>query len=104
MTVAATTPVAAANNVPTSTTAAATPPLMGPRSIPMALRSRSARPDRSRMAPIKTKNGTANNVESDTAPNHRPGRTFSAPGSNVLVRSPMNENSRAVAANENATL
>ena len=82
--------------VPTTTTAAATPPRSGPMSIPMALSSRSARPDRSRTAPMRTNSGTASKVWSSSAFCHRPGSTFSVFGSKVPVRSPMNEKARAV--------
>ena len=104
MTVAATTPVAAASSVPTSTTAAATPPRSAPISIPTAFSSRSAMPDRSRIAPISTNSGTASSTGSLMNTNHFPGRVLSVAVLNAPVISPMNANAKAVAANENATL
>ncbi len=59
ITVAATTPVAAASIVPTTTTVRATPPRTGPISRPTAVSSRSAWPDFSKIAPMNTKNGIA---------------------------------------------
>ena len=63
ITVAATTPVAAARRVPTMTTATPMPPRRGPRTMPIVVSSRSARPDFSKTAPMNTKNGMARNVK-----------------------------------------
>ena len=65
ITVAATTPVAAASIVPTSTTVRAMPPRSGPISRPTAVNSRSACPDLSKIEPMNTKNGIANRFWSE---------------------------------------
>ncbi len=54
-TVAATTPVVAASNAPTKTTANAKPPRNRPNRMPMVSSKFSAIPDFSSMAPIKMK-------------------------------------------------
>ena len=104
ITVAATTPVAAASIVPTTITASATPPRRFPITSPIERNNRSATPDFSRIAPISTKNGTARSVWSDNVGNHRDGMRLIALGSNSPVRSPMNEKNNAVPAKQNATL
>jgi hypothetical protein len=62
MTAAATTPVVAANRAPTKITAMAKPPRTGPNTCPTVSSKSSAMPDRSRMMPMKVKNGIANKV------------------------------------------
>ena len=59
MTVAPTTPVEAASRAPTMITENASPPRNGPNSWPMVVSKASARPDFSRMRPMKMNNGTA---------------------------------------------
>lgn len=103
MTVAATTPVAAASNVPTKTTARANPPRMGPMSIPMVSRSISASPDFSNMAPMKTKKGMARRVKSDMLPNQRLGMRRSMLRSNAPKARPIAPKMMAVPAKEKAT-
>ena len=60
MTEADTTPVVAANIAPTKITAIAKPPRIGPNNCPIVSSKSSAIPLRSRIKPIKVKNGTAN--------------------------------------------
>ena len=61
-TVAPTIPVLAANNIPTNVTEIAKPPLNRPNMIAIDVNKFSAILDFSNIAPIKTNNGTANNV------------------------------------------
>ncbi len=104
ITVAATTPVAAASNVPTNTTATATPPRSGPISMPMVVSRRSASPDFSNTAPMNTKNGMAKNVRFDTeSENHFENSPLSTPASTDSVNHPSTKKRIAVPANENAT-
>jgi len=62
MTDAATTPVVAASSAPTSTAAKAKPPRTGPKSWPIVSSRSSAMRDRSRIRPMKVKNGIASSV------------------------------------------
>ena len=103
ITVAATTPVAAASIVPTTITAARLPRGDSPstaRSSAATARqrpiSRGSRPSVRRTAP--------RSVWSDNVGNHRDGMRLVALGSNSPVRSPMNEKSNAVPAKQNTTL
>ena len=59
---APTTPVAAASNAPTNTTARARPPRRPPNSFPMVVNRSSARRVRSSTVPMKTKKGTASST------------------------------------------
>ena len=61
-TVAPTMPVLAANSIPTKVTEIAKPTLNRPNSIAIALSKFSAIFERSSIAPIKIKSGTANKV------------------------------------------
>ena len=74
MTEAATTPVVAANMAPTKITAKARPPRIGPKSWPMVSSKSSAMPERSRIKPMKVKNGMANKVSFCMMPNMRSGK------------------------------
>ena len=69
-TVAPTTPVEAANNVPTKTTEMAKPPGSVPKSCAIVVNSSSAMRDRSSAIPISTNSGTASSV-STLPPNAR---------------------------------
>ena len=62
ITEAATTPVVAASMAPTTITAMATPPRMGPKSWPTVSSKSSAMPLLSNINPIKVKNGMASKV------------------------------------------
>ena len=74
VTVAAITPVVAANTVPTITTARARPPRRRPISRPMVSSSRSAMPDCSSMAPMNTNAGIASRVRLPMIPKIRWGK------------------------------
>ena len=60
---APTTPVVAAKRAPTNTTEMARPPRTRPNKRPIVSSSSSARPDFSRITPIKINKGTANSVK-----------------------------------------
>ena len=74
ITAAATTPVVAANKAPTSTTATAKPPRTGPNTCATVSSSSSAIRLRSRIIPMRVKNGMANKVSLDMMPNTRSGK------------------------------
>ena len=74
ITAAATTPVVAANKAPTKMTAMATPPRTGPKTWPTVSSRSSAMPERSRMMPMKVKNGIANSVSFCMIPKIRKGK------------------------------
>ncbi len=104
ITVAATTPVAAASRVPTNTTAMATPPRNGPRITPIVVSRRSASPDFSKIAPMNTKNGIASSVKlAALSANQRLNSPFSCCGSMSPCAHPIRKNAVAVPANVNAT-
>ncbi len=74
ITLAATVPVIAPRIAPTMMTAKPRPPGMAPKSCPMPSSRSSARPQRSRIAPISVKNGIASSNSLDMIPNRRSGR------------------------------
>ena len=76
MTAAATTPVVAANKAPTRITAMATPPRTGPNTWPTVSSRSSAMPLRSRMMPMKVKNGMASSVSFCMMPKMRSGSAW----------------------------
>ncbi len=104
MTVAATTPVAAARRVPTKITATPIPPRRGPMSIPILVRRRCASPDFSNTAPMNTKNGIARKVKLATvSANHLLNRRFIPERRRSPVRRPRAKKTMAVPAKEKAT-
>ncbi len=100
---AATTPVVAASSAPTNTTAYATPPRTRPKSWPMVSSRSSAMPLRSRISPMKVKNGIASSVELAMMPSTRSGSAWSSSGPSAPCRMPMIANSSPLAASEKAT-
>ena len=74
ITEAATTPVVAASKAPTKMTAYARPPRTGPKSWPMVSNKSSAIPERSRIRPMKVKNGIASKVSFDITPYNLSGK------------------------------
>ena len=74
ITEAATTPVVAASSAPTKITAMARPPRKGPNNWPMVSSKSSAMPLRSRISPMRVKNGMANSVSFCMMPNRRRGK------------------------------
>ena len=69
ITEAATVPVMAPRMAPTKITAYDMPPRTGPNSWPMESSRSSARPQRSKIAPMKVKKGIASNRSLETMPN-----------------------------------
>ena len=103
ITVAATTPVVAASKVPTNTTARANPPRNGPSRIPIVSSKSSAKPDFSKIAPKKTKDGIASKVKLPIVPNQLFGNNKSRLGSKAPTIQPINPNTSPVPAKEKAT-
>jgi hypothetical protein len=110
MTEAATTPVVAASSAPTKTTAKASPPRTGPNSCPTVSSRSSAMPERSRISPMKVKNGTAKSVSFDMMPNRRFGSAWRSgqdsvisPLENGASSTPMTKNRSPLAASAKAT-
>ena len=73
MTEAATVPVMAPSTAPTRITAYARPPRAGPNNCPNPSSKSSARPQRSKIAPMKVKNGIASSSSFDMMPKTRSG-------------------------------
>jgi TRAP-type mannitol/chloroaromatic compound transport system permease large subunit len=71
---AATTRVVAASSAPTRITAMARPPRSGPKTWPTVSSKSSAMPERSRMMPMKVKNGIASSVSFCMMPKMRSGK------------------------------
>ena len=103
ITEAATTPVVAASMAPTRITAKARPPRIGPKSWPMVSSKSSAMPDRSRISPIRVKNGIASKVSFCMMPKMRSGRLCRKAGLMVPSSIPTKPKNRPQAASENAT-
>ena len=110
MTEAATTPVVAARSAPTKMTAKARPPRTGPKSWPIVSRRSSAMPDRSRIRPMKVKNGMARSVSLLSTPKKRSGRAPRSGQERVIwppeigaSSTPMTKNRRPLAASAKAT-
>ena len=110
MTEAATTPVVAASRAPTKITAKARPPRTGPKSCPIVSSRSSAIPDRSRISPMKVKNGIASSTSLDIVPKTRSGRAPRSGHERLIVSgaygassTARKKNSRPFAASENAT-
>ena len=103
MTDAATTPVVAASIAPTMITANASPPRTGPNSWPMVSSRSSAMPERSRIRPMKVKNGIASSVSFCMIPKMRSGKACINEAGSMPISTPMNPNSRPQAASENDT-
>ncbi len=80
ITEADTTPVVAASMAPTRMTAIARPPRSGPNSWPTVSSRSSAMPERSRISPMKVKNGTASRDSLPITPNTRCGRAWNSAG------------------------
>ena len=80
ITEAATTPVVAASSAPTKMTANARPPRSGPNSCPIVSSRSSAMPLRSRIRPMKVKNGTASRVSLDMIAQMRCGSAWKREG------------------------
>ena len=74
ITLAATVPVMAPRMAPTMMTAKPRPPGRLPNSWPVPSSRSSARPQRSRMAPMKVKNGIDSSSSLETMPNSRRGK------------------------------
>ena len=100
---AATTPVVAASNAPTKITAYARPPRIGPNSWPIVSSRSSAMPLRSRISPIKVKNGTASRVSFDMTPQMRSGNAWNSDGCSSPSLTPSSPKNMPTAASENAT-
>jgi len=77
---AATTPVVAASIAPTKITAKARPPRTGPNNWPMVSSRSSAMPLRSRIRPMKVKNGIASSVSLLITPQIRSGSAWNNEG------------------------
>ena len=103
MTEAATTPVVAASSAPTKMTAKASPPRTGPNSWPIVSSRSSAMPLRSRISPMKVKNGIASRVSFSMMPNTRSGSAWSSSGPSRPSSMPSRPKPRPVAAREKAT-
>ncbi len=89
ITAAATTPVVAASSAPTRITATATPPRTGPNTWPTVSSRSSAMPERSRMMPMKVKNGIASSVSLLMMLNTRCGSAPNSVGWNSPTDMPM---------------
>ena len=100
---AATTPVVAASIAPTRITAKARPPRIGPNSWPMVSSKSSAMPDRSRIRPMKVKNGIASSVSFCMMPNMRSGRLCKKAGWIMPSSMPTKPKNRPQAASEKVT-
>ena len=100
---AATTPVVAASSAPTKITASARPPRIGPNSWPMVSSRSSAMPLRSRISPIKVKNGIASSVSFCMMPKMRSGRACSSDSGSTPSSMPMKPKNRPQAPRLNAT-
>ncbi len=103
MTDAATTPVVAASSAPTKITAKASPPRSGPKSCPMVSSRSSAMPLRSRINPMKVKNGTASSVSLDITPHRRSGSACTSSGGSIPSWIPINPKKTPLAARAKAT-
>ena len=103
MTEAATTPVVAARIAPTKITANARPPRTGPKSWPMVSSRSSAIPDRSRIRPMKVKNGIASRVSFDITPKIRSGSAWNKAGVRRPSSMPIRPKTTPLAARANAT-
>ena len=103
ITEAATTPVVAASSAPTKITAKARPPRKGPNSWPMVSSRSSAMPLRSRISPMKVKNGTASSVSLDITAQTRCGSAWNSEGCSNPSSMPMSPNRMPLAASEKAT-
>ena len=77
MTEAATVPVIAPSSAPTRITEYANPPRNGPNSCPIVSSSSSASPQRSRIAPMKVKNGIDSSSWFEAMPKMRSGSACS---------------------------
>ncbi len=100
---AATTPVVAASSAPTKITAYARPPRIGPNSWPIVSSRSSAIPLRSRISPMKVKNGTASSVSLDITPQIRSGSACSSEASSRPSSMPRRPKAMPTAASEKAT-
>ena len=103
ITAAATTPVVAASKAPTKITAIARPPRTGPNTCPTVSSKSSAMRERSRMIPMKVKNGIANRVSLDMMPITLSGRAWKRLVGNRPASMPMKPNNKPVAAKPKAT-
>ena len=102
-TLAPTTPVAAASNAPTNTTAKASPPRSRPNIIPMVVSRSSASFDFSSIVPMKMKNGTASSTALLMTPKTRWGKALSKPTSKMSMATPIAAKMSAVPPREKAT-
>ena len=89
ITAAATTPVVAASSAPTRITATASPPRTGPNTWATVDSRSSAMRLRSRMMPMKVKNGMASSVSFCMMPNTRSGKAWNRPEGKSPVSMPM---------------
>ena len=103
ITEAATTPVVAASSAPTKITANARPPRSGPNTWPMVSSRSSAMPLRSRMSPMKVKNGTASSVSFDMIAQMRCGSAWKSVGCSNPSSIPPSPKKMPMAAREKAT-
>ena len=103
ITAAATTPVVAASSAPTKITAIARPPRSGPNTWPTVSSRSSAMPERSRMIPMKVKNGMASSVSFCMMPKTRSGRAWNNEAGKMPASIPIKPKPRPVAAKANAT-
>ncbi len=103
MTEAATTPVVAASRAPTKITAKASPPRNGPNNWPTVSSRSSAMPLRSRIRPMKVKNGTASSVSFDITAHMRWGSAWNSAGDSSPSSTPTSPKKMPVAASAKAT-
>ena len=103
ITAAATTPVVAANKAPTRITAIATPPRTGPNTWPTVSSRSSAMPERSRIIPMKVKNGIASKVSFCMMPKIRSGRAWNKAAGKMPASIPTKPSAKPVAARPKAT-
>src|SRR5579859_6724621 len=103
ITEAATVPVIAPRIAPTAMTAYPRPPRTGPKSWPRPSSRSSARPQRSRIAPISVKNGIASSVSFAMMPNTRSGSACIRLKSKKPCLMAMKPKNRPTAASENDT-
>ncbi len=103
MTDAATTPVVAARSAPTMMTANARPPRTGPKSCPIVSSRSSAMPLRSRIRPMKVKNGMASNVSLDICPKMRSGMAWNRLTGSIPISMPTKPKAKPTKASAKAT-
>ena len=103
ITEAATTPVVAASNAPTNTTASAKPPRSGPNTWPTVSSRSSAMPLRSKINPMRVKKGTASKVSFCMIPKIRKGKACSRAEGSTPSSIPMTAKNKPQAPKLNAT-